>query len=310
MTVAKAARVRIHDSLNDALPRPAYQRVVGVYNGARAVARRGPGRGRTLPDFIIIGAAKCGTTSLYDWLSRHPFVAPASTKEVHYFDYAHFRGPDWYRTHFPLERDRRAFAADHGRPFITGEASPSYLSHFWAPGRLAELLPDVKLIATFRNPVDRAYSQFQMSRREGEEPLESFDAAVAVEAQRLDPERAHMWSDRSYKSWPIGCWSYLMRGRYAEQLELWLEHFSRDQFHFLSLEEMSEDPGRALDGVHAFLGLAPHRAEQLRALHTAPRYDSLAPETRERLQQYFRPHNQRLYELVGTDYGWDAGAAP
>jgi hypothetical protein len=304
----KQLRVRINGRLRRTLPRPAYMEMVKGYNGARALARRGPGHGRMLPDFVIIGAAKAGTTSLYGWLSDHPFVAPATTKEVHYFDYGYFRGVDWYRSHFPLNSDRDAFAEQHGRPFLTGEASPSYISHYWAPERLARLLPDVKLLVTLRNPVDRAYSQFQMTRREGEEPLESFDQALTVENERLEPERARMWADPRYKSWPYGCWSYQDRSLYAEQLERWFELFPREQFHFLTLEDLSARPGETLDGVHEFLGIPAHRPADLPHLHAA-KYDTLERETRDRLGDYFAPHNQRLYDLVGRDFGWERGSA-
>jgi hypothetical protein len=253
---------------------------------------------------VIIGAAKAGTTSLYAWLSDHPFVSPATTKEVHYFDYNHFRGVDWYRARFPHERARAEFAGEHGRPFLTGEASPSYISHFWAPQRLARLLPDAKLLVALRNPVDRAYSQFQMSRREQEEELESFDAAVEAEEERLRGEIARALSDSRYSSWPIGCWSYLLRGRYAEQLERWLALFPRRQFHFVTLEELASSPQPALDRVHDFLGLPPHRYDSLPRLHSA-RYDSMPADVRARLSEYFRAHNERLYELVGMDFGWD-----
>jgi hypothetical protein len=300
-----AVRSRIDRRLRHSLPRPAYQAAVGRYNGVRALTGRSPGRGRLLPDFVIIGAAKAGTTSLYGWLSEHPFVAPASTKEVHYFDYNHYRGEDWYRAHFPLALDRDAFAEVHGRPFITGEASPPYIAHCWAPERLARLLPHAKLLVNVRDPVDRAYSQFQMSRREGEEPLESFAQATAVEDERLDPERARMRADPSYNSWPIGCWSYLLRSRYAESLERWFELFGRDQFHFVALEDLSARPGETLDAVHEFLGLPAYRPENLPHLHSGAYASSVDPETRARLQEYFRPHNQRLYEIVGRDLGWE-----
>ena len=289
------------------LPRPAYDFLIGRYHDLRTVARRNPGRGRLLPDFVIIGAAKAGTTSLYGWLSEHPFVAAASQKEVHFFDYNYCRGVDWYRKHFPPQRAREQFASEHGRGFLTGEASPSYISHDWAPERLAQSLPEVKLLVVLRNPVDRAYSQFQMSRREREEPLESFADAVAIEDERLGPERARTKADERYNSWPIGCWSYLMRSRYAEQLETWLTLFPREQFHFVTLEELSHDPQRALDSVHEFLGLPAHRYQDLKPLHSAT-YDALPAKTRARLDEYFRPHNERLYELVGIDFGWGVGA--
>jgi hypothetical protein len=290
------------------LPPPAYQIAVGRYNGARALAGRGPGRGRLLPDFVIIGAAKAGTTSLYGWLSEHPYVAPATHKEVHYFDYNYYRGEDWYRAHFPPERQRAAFAAEHGRPFLTGEASPPYIAHDWAPQRLARLLPNAKLLVTLRNPVDRAYSQFQMSRREDEEPLESFADAIDAEAQRLAPELTRTRVDRRYNSWPIGCWSYLMRSRYAEQLERWFALFPREQFEVMTLEQLACEPQQALDRVHRFLGLPPHRYDDLKPLHTAS-YDAIPAGVRRRLTEYFRPHNERLYELLGTDLGWERDSA-
>lgn len=290
------------------LPRPAYQIAVEGYNGARALAGRGPGRGRLLPDFVIIGAAKAGTTSLYGWLSEHPYVAPATQKEVHYFDYNHYRGENWYRAHFPLECERAAFAAEHGRPFLTGEASPPYIAHEWAPQRLARLLPAAKLLVTLRNPVDRAYSQFQMSRREDEEPLGSFADAVDAEAQRLAPELARTRADRRYNSWPIGCWSYLMRSRYAEQLERWFGLFAREQCHIMTLEELASEPHGTLDAVHEFLALPAHRYSDLQPLHTAT-YDAIPREIRSRLTDYFRPHNERLYQLLGRDLGWERGSA-
>jgi hypothetical protein len=289
------------------LPRPAYQTLVRGYHDVLTLTRASPGRGRLLPEFVIVGAAKAGTTSLYGWLGRHPFIRPAWKKEVHFFDYNHFRGADWYRSHFPLESERAAFATEHGRPFITGEASPSYISHPWVPERMAALLPDAKLIVALRNPVDRAYSQYQMSCRENEETLD-FAAAVRAEEARLAPERARLAADRRYNSWPIGCWSYLMRSRYAEQLERWLAHFPRAQFHFLTLEELARDPQPVLDAVHEFLGVPAHAYPALQPLHTAA-YSELDPELRAELVDYFRPHNERLYEMVGRDLGWDTAAA-
>ena len=288
-----------------ALPRPTYQFLVRRHHDVRRVAGRNPGRGRLLPDFVILGAAKAGTTSLYAWLSEHPFVVPACKKEVHYFDYNHFRGEDWYRGHFPLASDRARFSAEQGRPFVTGEASPSYMSHYWVPERLAAALPDVKLLVTLRHPVDRAYSQFQMSRREQEEPLTSFAEAVSVEENRLEPERARLKANKGYNSWPIGCWSYLMRSRYAEHLERWFELFDRRRFHFVTLEQLADNPQQSMDAVHDFLGLPAHRYPDLAGIHIAPRYDSLPADTRAQLIEYFRPHNEQLYELVGTDFGWD-----
>jgi hypothetical protein len=171
---------------------------------------------------------------------------------------------------------------------------------------MARTLPEAKLLVGLRNPVDRAYSQYQMSLREGEEPLDSFIDAVGAEEARLAPELARTKVDRRYNSWPIGCWSYLLRSRYAEQLERWFEHFDRDQFHFLTIEDLVSDPQAAMDSVHDFLGLPAHRYENLPKLHSGGYEDAMPAETRAQLIEYFKPHNARLYELVGRDFGWDS----
>jgi hypothetical protein len=292
----------------DALPAPVYDALLSGYHGLRGVARRNPGRGRTVPDFVVLGAAKAGTTSLFGWLCEHPDVRGPARKEINYFSYFFYRGTDWYRQHFPTERERREHTAEHGRPFLTGEASPSYLLHDWAPERLRDLLPDAKLIVQFRDPVERAYSQFQMRRRDGEEPLESFEAAVEAEDERIAAEHARMLADPRYSSLAVACWSYLMRSRYVEQVERWFEHFPRNQFHFLTLEELAADPRGALDRVLAFLELPPRDAASFRA-RFAFDYEPLSAATRLRLQEYFRPYNERLYDLLGVDYGWEALSA-
>ncbi len=302
----------IDSRLSKSLPRPAYLFARKRYYDARTLARRNPGRGHLLPDFLVIGAAKSGTTSLYDCLTDHPFVVPCvaedshfgNTKEVRFFDYEFYRGLDWYRSHFPLDRERAEFTRKHGRPFLTGEASPTYISHLWAPQRVRQLLPGAGLIVLLRNPVDRAYSQFQFSRREGLEELESFEEAVAREEERLRPEIARLSADPRYNSRLFGRWSYLARSRYAEQVERWLELFPRGQFLFLKAEDLFDQPERTLDVAYEFLGLPPHRlgrAPRLNAAH----YEEMPAEARARFAEYFRPHNERLYELVGTDFGWE-----
>ncbi len=310
-------RFRLDRRLRKSLPMPAYLFLRRRLSNLKTLAGRNPGRGRVLPDFIVIGAAKSGTTSLYGALADHPLVVPCvtdeghfdKTKEVHFFDYNFYRGEDWYRSHFPPAQERLEFAREHGRPFLTGEASPSYISHLWAPARIRELLPDVKLIAIFRNPVDRAYSQFKMSCREGVEELESFEEATRREGERLRPELERMSADPWYNSWNYGCWSYLSRSRYAEQVERWLGLFPRDQLLFLKAEDLFDAPERTLDTVFEFLGLPPYRPEQPARLNTAE-YEAIPAETRAALTEYFRPHNERLYELVGVDFGWERDALP
>lgn len=305
-------KTRVHQLLKRRLPPAAFEQVVGGYYGLRRAAGRGPGRGRVLPDFLVIGAAKCGTTSLFDAICMHPLVARPRTngqprKELLYFDYNFHRGTDWYRKHFPLEVERREFAQEHGQPFVTGEATASYLTGYWVPGRVRQVVPDVKLIVTLRNPIDRAYSAFQMSRRERLEECESFEQAIALEAERLAGELERVHSNPRYNPPlppPLGYWSYLHRSRYADHVASWLEQFPREQLLFLRFEDLAVDPSGALEEVHSFLGLPPYRGGELRKLNAAT-YAEMNPSTRAELVEHFRPYNQRLRELTGIDFGWD-----
>src|SRR5436189_26280 len=124
---------------------------------------------RPLPDFLILGAQKAGTTALYAYLRWHPQVTGPSFKEVSFFDRHYARGERWYRAHLPVRR--RA---------VVGEASPSYLFHPLAPERVARMLPEARLIALLRNPVDRAFSHYQHEVALGREQL-SFEDALAGE---------------------------------------------------------------------------------------------------------------------------------
>jgi hypothetical protein len=265
-----------------------------------------------LPDFLVIGAAKCGTTSLFDAVCAHPLVARPTTKgrprkELLFFDYNFHRGVDWYRKHFPLEVERQEFEREHGRPCLTGEATASYLTNYWVPGRVQQVVPDAKLIVTLRNPVDRAYSAFQMSRRERLEECESFEEAIALEAERLEGELKRVHANPRYNPPlppPLGYWSYLHRSRYSEHVARWLEVFSREQILFLRFEDVAADPARALEEAHTFLGLPPHRDGELRKLNAAM-YSEMNPQTRAELVDHFRPYNQRLRELTGIDFRWE-----
>jgi hypothetical protein len=258
---------------------------------------------RLLPDFVIIGAQKCGTTTLYQHLAEHPNVLPASRKEVHFFDGRFGRGLNWYRGHFATRAARRIREWRREAPLLTGEASPLYLFHPHAARRLKAVLPGAKLIVVLRNPVDRAYSHYQRELRGGFEQL-TFEEAIEREEERLRGERERMLADEFYRSYNYAHYSYKARGRYAEQLRAWFELFSREQFLILSNAELGRDPRATFERVHAFLGLpAWHPPEYTH--HNAARYGKMNPATRARLLEYFRPHNRQLAELLGREFDWE-----
>jgi sulfotransferase family protein len=253
---------------------------------------------RVLPDFIIIGAQKCGTTSLHHYLSTHPSVAPAARKEVHYFDWAFKQGTGWYRAHFATAPYRTAFQLWTGNRLVVGEASPLYLFHPEVPERVRFLLPDVKLIALLRDPVRRAYSHYQQRVRRGKESL-SFADAIAHEAERI----AAILPEETYSSTTLRESSYLTRGIYAHQLANWLTVFPREQMLILTSEEFFSDTKRVFTQVLKFLGLPAWTPPQFDPFNPGT-YAGMESSTKRWLIDYFAPHNEQLYQLVGRDLGW------
>lgn len=256
-----------------------------------------------LPDFLIIGTMKGGTTSLYNYLVQHPNVLPAAKKEVHFFDWDFQKGIEHYRSQFPTSIYKNMLQLFYRRAFICGEASPYYFFHPHVARRVAHTIPMVKLIAILRNPVDRAYSHYWYWKRANIEHL-SFEDALKSEPERLRGEREKMLADETYDSYNYGYYSYLARGRYIEQLELWGSYFSREQFLILSSEELYANPSKTIGRVADFLNLACWNLKKYSA-HNSGKYSKMAPETREYLQSYFAPFNKRLYEHLGYDLGWD-----
>lgn len=258
---------------------------------------------RALPDFLIIGAQKSGTTSLYSELCRHPNMAPALTKEVHFFDQHYHRGINWYRAHFYAAWQRFWREQSQGRRPITGEASPYYLFYPHAPARVQAMLPQVKLIILLRNPIDRAYSHYHHQVARGREPL-AFEDALAAEPARLAGETTKILTDEQYVSFNHVHFSYQARGLYVDQLMAWAKLFPPEQMLILNAEAFFQAPAAVFNQVTTFLGLPAY------AIGGWPKrnrgsYAPMAPATQQRLAAYFAPHNQRLYDYLGAAFPWE-----
>jgi hypothetical protein len=261
----------------------ARRRIRRTYRGATASLR-------PLPGFLIIGAQRAGSSSLFSYVCAHPDIAPPTHKEIHFFDNNWFRGVPWYRRHFPL-------ALRSGSARLTGEASPYYLFHPAVPERVAATLPEVRLLAVLRDPVERAYSQYQHARRDGHETL-SFEEALEREDERLAGEAELLARDPTHVSFAHRRLSYRTRGLYAEQLERWFAVFPREQLLVLRSEELFAEPDRVLASAFAFLGLEPFSLPAYPALNQRP-YEPMSDAARAFLEGAFREPNRRLDALLG-----------
>lgn len=247
----------------------------------------------TLPNFLVLGAAKSGTTSLYQYLCQHPEVFMSPVKEPRYFAYGEdlgerppMRGPgdEWAnrKAVFTEEAYRALFAGAQGQRAV-GEASPVYLYSPGAPPRIRRFLPKARLIVILRDPVERAYSHFMHLIKTGREPLRDFEAALDAEPER----RAQGWE------WS---WHYQALGFYHAQLQRYLQHFDRKQLTVYLFEDLKEDATALAQDLFRVLGVDAAFEPDVSVRHRK----SGVPYS-QRLQRFlFNPDNplRRLSRLV------------
>ncbi len=204
-----------------------------------------------MPNTFVIGAAKSGTTSLYDYLRQHPDVFMSPVKEPCYFAYAE-NPPEMAGTGdeeanresgvvYTMD-DYRALFSEATNESVVGEASPVYLYDEDAPRLLHKRCPDASLIAVLRNPIVRAHSHYLQLVQSGREPLGDFEAALDAEDERV--EAGWEWS-----------WHYRRMGFYGRQLARYLNYFDREQLHVYRFEELTGDPIGFAQTVYRTLGV-------------------------------------------------------
>ena len=253
---------------------------------------------RRMPDFIIVGAQKAGTSSLFKYCRQHPQINTCWLKEVHFFDKNFHQGEDWYRSHFPISL---------GSPEdnVVGEATPYYLIHPHAPKRIHDLLPSVKLIVLLRDPVERAISHYYYEIKNGREHL-PIDKALMAEEKRLKDEWAKMLQDDSYISPAHQNFSYKQRGVYLDQLEKYFTYFSDDQILLLDCQELFSTPQKALCDVFEFLGVEVDLStvSDWKPKNVNHLTKDVPSDVYSYLENYFAPHNERLFTFLGRTFNW------
>ena len=281
------------------------QMLKGARVGAK-VAGRATAAARMRPAFLIVGAQRCGTTSMFKNLRQHPaVVAPALHKGIHYFDKNYQRGPGWYRGHFPLKATAARLArgaAAGADAVITGESSPYYMFHPLAARRIAADLPDVRLVVLLRDPVERAISAYTHEKARGFE-TETFERALELEPERIAGERDRMLAEPGYDSVHLQHNAYLTRGQYIEQLEQLEQLFGRDRIHVVDSHDFFERPAPTYAGVLQFLGLPAFDGAVFDQHNARPR-SPMPGDLAARLDAHFRPYDERLQAWLGRAPGW------
>ena len=285
-------------SAREVVPWPLHQAVRHAYLGLGG-ATAGL---RLLPSFIMIGAQRCGTTSLFRVLREHPQARRAAFhKGVNYFDLNYYRGMRWYQSHFPVAEIARRRTAHLGGP-AAFEASGYYLYHPFALERLARDLPQTKLVVMLRDPVERAFSAYKHEYARGFE-RESFEKALDLEDRRLAGEVDRMRENIRYESLPHRHHSYRHRGHYAEQLERAFGLFPPRQVYVMCSEAYFAHPASEYLKLRAFLGLHRHEPAGFPQVNARPS-ESMPVKTRQMLREYYAPHDERLAKLLGGPLRW------
>lgn len=249
-----------------------------------------PSQKKSGPDFIIAGATKCGTSSIYHYLSRHPQVLLSHKKELDFYWQHYERGIDWYLAHFPTISDRP--------DFLTGEATPNYIRFPQVAQRIKDTFPQTKIIILLRNPVDRAISWHYHKFNTGLTKL-NLATAIATEIDRLATVSEAEITNTGYYN-PDN----IMSSLYLYKLKPWMEILGREQFLILKSEDFYLNTLENMERVFKFLDL-PSRTLDHYPQVNAGSYQKADPQIRNTLVKYFAPYNRQLEKYLGIEFNWE-----
>jgi hypothetical protein len=255
---------------------------------------------RVLPDFIVIGAAKSGTTSLYHYLAQHPCIASSSYDELGYFDDNYHLGINWYKSLFPTKFTKNKIIKKYGK-FLTYDVTPGYFQKPWCIKNMYETLPDVKLILVLRNPVDRTYSHYHSSTKRGIKTKIPFRDLLDRDLKTY--EQIKNDDNEYFKNFVLN--SYIGPSIYVRLVKEWLKYFRLEQLLIFSTEELAKNPREVFSRIFGFLNIKEEEINT-ESRHNVEVYDtSLDSDLRQRLIDFFRPHNEELFNTINQRFDWD-----
>ncbi|MDQ2758544.1 MAG: sulfotransferase domain-containing protein [Actinomycetota bacterium] len=272
-----------------------------AYTTTRAWVRSlTPGVGGSLPDIVVIGGQRCGTTSLFRYLAAHPDVVTPRSKELNALSLHHGKGSGWYAGHFP--------ATGPGQRAL--EASPLYLADPRVPARAAERLPDALFVALLRDPVERAYSHYLHNLEYDAERLPFADALAAEDERVREALSLGLDTRRGIELFRNA--TYVGRGLYAEQLERWFAHVPPEQVLVWRSEDFFADPATVYAEVLRRAGLSPYSGVTFaRTNHWADDSETqLTAAVRAKLEEQFADSNDRVRSLLGWAQSWGRHESP
>jgi len=250
---------------------------------------------RSYPDFIIIGSQKAASSSLHNYLALHSEIKSPPIKETQFFNMNYDRGMVYYKSIFPIKNKSQ----------LTFESTPDYLSHPLAPKLCFEHLPNIKLIVTLRNPVDRAVSHFNFVKGYGGEEIEmTLKKALQLEDERIKWALNNIEDNRYYAAASLARYGYKRNGEYVKHLKEWLKYYPYDNFFFIDFDEIKSNINSALKSIHDFLGLSFEAMSTNMISNKTKSKEKIDFVTFQYLNEYYKEMNSELFDLIKKDLKW------
>tara|TARA_B100000686_G_C16677301_1_gene909866 strand:+ start:39 stop:959 length:921 start_codon:yes stop_codon:yes gene_type:complete len=265
---------------------------------------------RVLPNFIIIGSGRAGTTALYSYLIQHPSIFAAYTdnnqpvEDLHFFEYMISDKISWYKSHFPTKLTKIIYELKSKNNFVTGEYTSTYMYNRNVPKRISKLLPNVKLIIILRNPVDKAYSTYSQ-QYSFNEFSSSFEDTIQAEFKRMElcKLQPELYSQNpNFDSNVIT--SIIRHGIYSEYLEIWTKFFPKNQILIIDSEELKNSTQETVNKVFDFLNVFQYKVDNLSKINVG-KYSPINKKSKENLSNFYKPYNEKLNNLLDTKFEWN-----
>jgi hypothetical protein len=250
---------------------------------------------RKYPDFIIIGSQKAASTFLHHYLSLNTNIKPPPIKETQFFNMNYDRGLSYYKSIFPIYKKGK----------MTFESTPDYLSHPLAPELCYKLLPNIKIIVTLRNPVERAFSHFNFVKSYGGEPKDmTFEKALSLETDRINDQLNLMESNRYNSAAIISRYGYKRNGEYSIHIKKWLEYYPIESFKFIDFDNIKKNKEEVLIDLCQFIEI-PFEKVMSSSIKNKSIYNTkISEKTIKELSEYYNSHNTELYNIIGKKLNW------
>ncbi len=255
---------------------------------------------RVIPDFLVIGAKRCGTTSLYQHLPEHPCISKSPYDNMGFFNDNFHLGINWYKSFFPTIFTRNKIKSKFGN-CLTFDVTTTYMEEESTANNVYQTKPNMKIIVILRNPVDRAYSQYHLNVREKVEKR-SFEEVIEENMNRLDKEsherheiKPQFLAEKN---------NYLKKGLYAQQLRHWLKIFPRKNILIMSTDEFESNQQTIYNKIFGFLNICQFEIKNTEKMEKG-NYTPMESETRSLLLDYFRSYNNELFKLIDKKFDWE-----